>query len=44
MGCGCKKNKNTDTQKLKTNTVKSNNTQAVKEAINKTVEKYYTKK
>jgi len=39
MGCGCK-NKNKQT----TQTVKTSNTQTVKEAIKKTVEKYYEKK
>jgi len=39
MGCGCK-NKNKQT----TNTPKTSTTQAVKEAIQKTVEKYYEKK
>lgn len=40
MGCGCKnKNKQQTTQ-----TVKTSQTQAVQEAIKKTVEKYYEKK
>ena len=39
MGCGCK-NKN----KQSTQTVKTSNTPTVKEAIKKTVEKYYEKK
>lgn len=39
MGCGCK-NKNKETSE----TVKTNNTQTVKEAITKTVEKYYENK
>jgi len=41
MGCGCKnKAKKPDTQQ----TQQSSNTTQVKEAINKTVEKYYQKK
>lgn len=43
MGCGCKKNKPQQPQ-IQQSTVKTNNQEAVKEAIKKTVEKYYEKK
>jgi len=42
-GCGCKKNK-AQQPKVQQSTVKTSNQQAVKEAIKKTVEKYYEKK
>ena len=41
MSCGCKKNNQSKPQQQ---TVKTTNQQAVKTAIQKTVEKYYDKK
>jgi hypothetical protein len=42
MGCGCKKNNQSQPQPAQT--VKTTNQQAVQTAIQKTVEKYYEKK
>ena len=44
MGCGCKNKNNTQATISQTTTVKESTANSVKDAIQKTVEKYYEKK